>query len=603
MNSNLTRLLPRLTPTPASIRTLLRSNPVHPYSPGVVTTQRASIAPQGPAFCFARATYHIHVRRFCRKLPRLAFDRACYPALSNSHIHTEALGAYPDAPLRSNVGSSLIVFVVIATAGYAISFIWREDRIEEASNTSEQLNETAGDMAVPNPPGRPGNLTPEQEEKLRKLWVAVFQTTGVKGSDPPQVEAPELAEAESETPKKKRFGLFRKEGKSKTASGTETPPKDATEEDKYGQTAKYHETLANHSPESIRETIWTMVKHDHPDALVLRFLRARKWDVEKALVMLVSTMNWRQTEMHLDDDIMKKGEGGAVDDEQHATDEKLKTVGHDFMEQIRMGKSFLHGKDKEGRPICYVRVRLHKQGEQCEESLERYTVYLIETARMVLSPPVDTATIVFDMTGFSMANMDYTPVKFMIKCFEANYPESLGTVLINNAPWVFQGIWKIIKGWLDPVVASKVHFTNNRNDISEFIAPGQILKELGGDEDWEYKYVEPIPGENEKMKDTETRDRLLRTREEIVKEFEAETLKWIKTPEGEEGKKIMARRDELAAKLKQDYWNLDPYVRARSVYDRTGALKQDGTVEWYVAAKQEAANGTAAHATSPDDVD
>ncbi|KAL2210634.1 CRAL/TRIO domain-containing protein [Sarocladium strictum] len=455
-------------------------------------------------------------------------------------------------------------------------------------------------MAAQNPPGRPGNLTAEQEEKLRQLWVAVFQTTGVKDSEPPQVDVPATADAEPETPKKKRFGLFRKD-KSKT-SGTETPPKDATDEDKYGQTAKYHETLANHSPESIRETIWTMVKHDHPDALVLRFLRARKWDVEKALVMLVSTMNWRQTEMHLDDDIMKKGEGGAVEDETSATDEKLKTVGHDFLEQIRMGKSFLHGQDKEGRPICYVRVRLHKQGEQCEESLERYTVYLIETARMVLSPPVDTATIVFDMTGFSMANMDYTPVKFMIKCFEANYPESLGTVLINNAPWVFQGIWKIIKGWLDPVVASKVHFTNNKNDMSEFIAPSQILKELGGDEDWEYKYVEPVAGENVKMKDVETRDRLVKAREELVKEFEAETLKWIKTPEGEEGKKIKARRDELAAKLKVDYWNLDPYVRARSLYDRTGALKSDGNVDWY-AVKKEETNGTAAPETSADDVD
>lgn len=43
------------------------------------------------------------------------------------------------------------------------------------------------------------------------------------------------------------------------------------------------------------------------------------------------------------------------------------------------------------------------------------------------------------MTSFSLANMDYAPVKFMIKCFEANYPESLGSVLIHNAPWIFQG--------------------------------------------------------------------------------------------------------------------------------------------------------------------
>lgn len=41
------------------------------------------------------------------------------------------------------------------------------------------------------------------------------------------------------------------------------------------------------------------------------------------------------------------------------------------------------------------------------------------------------------MTDFSLANMDYAPVKFMVKCFEANYPESLGTVLIHKAPWIF----------------------------------------------------------------------------------------------------------------------------------------------------------------------
>lgn len=62
------------------------------------------------------------------------------------------------------------------------------------------------------------------------------------------------------------------------------------------------------------------------------------------------------------------------------------------------------------------------------------------------------------MTNFSMANMvsgivsiesiwvsnymvqDYGPVKFMIKCFEANYPESLGVVLVHKSPWVFHGM-------------------------------------------------------------------------------------------------------------------------------------------------------------------
>jgi len=94
--------------------------------------------------------------------------------------------------------------------------------------------------------------------------------------------------------------------------------------------------------------------------------------------------------MNLDDDIMKNGEGGAIEDEKNGS-ASAKKLGSDFMAQLRMGKSFLHGTDKEGRPICVVRVRLHRPGEQSLESLERYTVFIIETARLVLEPPVDTA--------------------------------------------------------------------------------------------------------------------------------------------------------------------------------------------------------------------
>ncbi|KAI9897074.1 hypothetical protein N3K66_008096 [Trichothecium roseum] len=451
----------------------------------------------------------------------------------------------------------------------------------------------AGDI----PEGRPGNLTPEQEEKLRKLWLIVFQLCGVtEGGEPlnaPSAASEEAPAAEPEGQKKKRFGLFKKE--KDTKSGSSSSPANGGEDDKYGETKQYHEALAKHSPETIRQTIWDMVKHDHPDAILLRFLRARKWDIEKALVMMISTMTWRHGEMRVDEDIMKNGEAGAVDNEQNGQG-KDKQLGHDFLEQIRMGKSYLHGVDRKGRPICVVRVRLHKQGELCEESLEKYTVYIIETARMVLSPPVDTATIVFDMTGFSMANMDYTPVKFMIKCFEANYPESLGTVLVHNAPWVFQGIWKIIRGWLDPVVAAKVHFTNNKKDLEEYIEPGRIAKELGGDEDWEYKYVEPVPGENDKMKDTETREKLLLNRAELVKKFEAVTLDWIQNPEGEKGDSLKAERTKIAKELKEDYWQLDPYIRARSLYDRQGAIQAGGKVNWYGKAP-------AGSETADDDVD
>ena len=164
----------------------------------------------------------------------------------------------------------------------------------------------------------------------------------------------------------------------------------AVDDDKYGQTKELHEILEKQAPEELRTAFWTMVKADHPDALLLRFLRARKWDVDKALAMLISTLHWRSAQMFVDEDVIKYGEGGAQEASQ-SSDTAVKKEGEDFLQQLKLGKSFLHGTDKEGRPICVVRVRLHKPGEQSERSMERYTVFVIETARLVLRPPVDTA--------------------------------------------------------------------------------------------------------------------------------------------------------------------------------------------------------------------
>lgn len=262
----------------------------------------------------------------------------------------------------------------------------------------ENWSNMAGEIS----PGRPGTLTAEQTEKLREFWVAVLQVFGVlhaseldggAGLDINAVGHQDTLTVEKS--KKGRLSFFgRKKNKDSDteslASGESSPSVPNVDDDKYGQTKQFHDALAQQTPAQLRATLWSMVKHDNPDALLLRFLRARKWDVEKALIMMVSTMNWRAEELHVDDDIVLTGEEGSLKASQGA-DGPAKQLGQDFLTQMRLGKSFLHGTDKEQRPMCFVRVRLHKQGEQSEESLERYTVFIIESARMVLSPPIDTA--------------------------------------------------------------------------------------------------------------------------------------------------------------------------------------------------------------------
>jgi hypothetical protein len=269
-------------------------------------------------------------------------------------------------------------------------------------------------MAPNTPPGRPGTLTPDEERKLRELWAMTMKVFGVRtaaeeanGAHAPEAEpmgeAPVASDKKDKEKKKSRLNVFKRskgekgdkggETDSSTASGNTTPDISrisiSADDDKFGQTAEFKAAIANTPPEELRRAFWSMVKHDHPDALLLRFLRARKWDVEKALVMMISTMHWRLDEMHVDDDIVKNGELAAL--KTTDGDAKTKKNADDFLTQLRMGKSYLHGLDNEGRPMCFVRARLHKAGEQTEESLERFTVYTIETARMLLRPPIDTA--------------------------------------------------------------------------------------------------------------------------------------------------------------------------------------------------------------------
>ena len=64
-------------------------------------------------------------------------------------------------------------------------------------------------------------------------------------------------------------------------------------------------------------------------------------------------------------------------------------------------------------------------------------------------------------------------------------------------------------------------------------------------------------------------------RKELVREFEAETIKWI----NDEGSS--QTRDALAQKLGDNYWALDPYLRARSLYDRLGVIGPGGKIDFY----------------------
>lgn len=89
----------------------------------------------------------------------------------------------------------------------------------------------------------------------------------------------------------------------------------------------------------------------------------------------------------------------------------------------------------------------------------------------------------------------------------------------------------------------------------------------------------------------------------VVREFEDVTREWISRGVEDGAEKGKNRREELAKKLREGYWELDPYVRARSVYDRIGLIGEGGKIHFYDAQPPAAQNGPLPAEARADDLD
>ncbi|KAI9302047.1 CRAL-TRIO domain-containing protein [Cunninghamella echinulata] len=401
-------------------------------------------------------------------------------------------------------------------------------------------------------PGRVDSLTAKEVEGLKKTWtrlLTVFQQKGTEWVAPAKKEEPK-----EEKKKSSRWGF----GGGK---------KEATEvKDLFLGTTTNPEWLSLPLEKAIplipgrllETTFWNMAYGDNPDAVILRFLRARKWDLDAGYNMLINCLRWRLV-MRVDD-ITALGETGI-----HGELEKLKPgMGESFLDNLHSNKAVLGGPDKDGRGIAYINVRFHKKEDQDFEVIKLMTLYVMETSRMVVHQPVESCCIVFNLEGFTLANMDFDFVKFLLGCFEAYYPETLGSCLIHKAPWVFSTVWTMITPLLDPVVASKIHFTKNINELSTYVDMSVLPPFLTGKEEIKKGSSRPFTppaGSLDNKKGPE-----FQAYETVLSEYTRETQAWVKSD-------ITAadpKRKEQALKYRHASINVEQYLRARTTYHELG---------------------------------
>jgi len=213
------------------------------------------------------------------------------------------------------------------------------------------------------------------------------------------------------------------------------------------------------------------------DAALLRFLRARKFDVAKAKEMLLDAEQWR-IDFKVDDLVQN----------------------FEFKEKAEVNKyypQFYHKTDRDGRPIyieqlgkldipaLYSCTTPERQLQRLVHEYERSLLHRLPACSRDSGHPVETYCTILDLGNISISSF-YRVKDYVMQASSVGqnrYPETMGKFFIINVPWTFSAVWSIIKPWLDEVTVKKINILSGayRDELLKQIPIENLPKQFGGE--------------------------------------------------------------------------------------------------------------------------
>ena len=175
------------------------------------------------------------------------------------------------------------------------------------------------------------------------------------------------------------------------------------------------------------------------DRLYLRYLRARNFDVEKAVVMLNATLQWRESF-------------------------GLKNI-HEWIDTVKFendtGKMYARGFSRDNSILLYMKPR-YENSKDHDGNL-KHLVYNMERAiaAMEMKTGEEKLVLLIDYDGYNLSSAPAMKTsRETLSILQNHYPERLRCAYCLRPPWVFNAFWSVISPFIDPITKSKIQMVS-----------------------------------------------------------------------------------------------------------------------------------------------